>query len=66
LLLIPLLAALASGANGQHMGAASPRFASGFNRGSYHRSFFAPSFIVPRPAASPWKSGASAPRKEHF
>jgi len=40
LLLIPLLAALATGANGQHMGAASPRFAAGFNQGSYDRSFF--------------------------
>lgn len=42
LLLITLLAALVPGANAQRMGAGSPRFASGFNRGGNHHSFFYP------------------------
>jgi hypothetical protein len=42
LLLITLLAALASNGNAQRMSHASPRFSSGFSRGSFARSSFYP------------------------
>ena len=51
MLLIPLLAALASGANAQRIGTASPRFAADFNRGSYDRSFFSSFFYRASPCS---------------